>query len=208
MAPMYIIKTTSKSKKNSSLKYYTYRLVESIRVGDKVKRITLLNLGSDFSVDQSDWSTLSKRVDEIINHRSTLFEIDKELERVAQQYAIQIISTQAKKDEDIKIEDNYKEIDISSVKNSDIKDIGIENVIYKTIQELKLEDKLKELGFTNIQLQSAIGTIVAKIANPSSEAKAYNWLCNTSGINELLGCDYNKSPRSNLINNDTNSNTF
>ena len=137
MAPMYIIKTTSKSKKNSSLKYYTYRLVESIRVGDKVKRITLLNLGSDFNVDQSDWSTLSKRVDEIINHRSTLFEIDKELERVAQQYAIQIISTQAKKDEDIKIEDNYKEIDISSVKNSDIKDIGIENVIYKTIQKTK-----------------------------------------------------------------------
>lgn len=198
MAPMYIIKTTSKSKKDSSLKYYTYRLVESIRVGNKVKRHTLLNLGSDFSVDQTNWSTLSKRVDEIINHRQTLFEIDKELERLAQQYAIKIIATQAKKDEDIKLEDNYKEIDVTSLKNSDIKDIGIENVIYKTIQELKLEDKLKELKFTNIQLQSAIGTIVAKIANPSSEAKAYDWLCNTSGINELLGCDYNKISSNNI----------
>ena len=195
---MYIIKTTSKSKKDSSLKYYTYRLVESIRVGNKVKRHTLLNLGSDFSVDQTNWSTLSKRVDEIINHRQTLFEIDKELERLAQQYAIKIIATQAKKDEDIKLEDNYKEIDVTSLKNSDIKDIGIENVIYKTIQELKLEDKLKELKFTNIQLQSAIGTIVAKIANPSSEAKAYDWLCNTSGINELLGCDYNKISSNNI----------
>jgi hypothetical protein len=173
-------------------------LVESIRVGDKVKRHTLLNLGADFNIAQEDWSTLSKRIDEIVSHRPALFEIDKELERLAQQYAIKIISTQAKGDDDSKIENNYKEIDILSLKNSDIKDIGIENVIYKTIQELKLDDKLKELGFTNIQLQSAIGTIVAKIANPSSEAKAYDWLCNTSGINELVGCDYNKISSNNI----------
>ena len=192
IVPMYIIKTTSKSKKDSSLKYYTYRLVESVRIGTKVKRVTILNLGSDFNVEQENWSILSKRIDDIINHRDALFEIDMELERVAQQYAIRIIATQSKKDDDSKIEDNYREIDVTSVKNSDIKDIGIENVVYKTIKELKLDTRLKELGFTNIQLHSAIGTIVAKIAKPSSEAKAYDWLCNTSGINELLECDYNK----------------
>ena len=126
MAPMYIIKTTSKSKKDSSLKYYTYRLVESVRVGAKVKRETLLNLGADFNVEQSDWSILSKRIDEIINNRPILFEIDKELERLAQQYAIQMISKRAKKDEELGNEDNYKEIDVSSLKNSDIKDIGVE----------------------------------------------------------------------------------
>ena len=197
---MYIIKTTSKSKKNSALKYYTYRLVESIRVGTKVKRNTLLNLGSDFNLEQEYWSILSKRIDEIINHKPTLFEIDKDIEKLAQYYAIRIISTQAKKDIDVdsNIEDNYKEIDISTIKNSDIKDIGIENVIYETIKDLKLDTKLKELDFTNIQQQSAIGTIVAKIANPSSEAKAYNWLCSTSGINELLECDFNKVSSNNI----------
>jgi len=195
---MYIIKTTSKSRKNSSLKYYTYRLVESIRVGTKVKRQTLLNLGSDFSVEQENWSVLSKRVDDIINHREALFEIDKELERLAQQYAIKIIATQAKKDDEIKIEDSYKEIDVLSVRNSDVKDIGIENIVYETIKELKLDTKLKELEFTNIQIQSAIGTIVAKIANPSSEAKAYDWLCNRSGINELLECDFNRISSNNI----------
>jgi hypothetical protein len=48
---MHIIKTISKSKKDSSEKYYTYRLMESVRIGKKVKKITLLNLGSDFSVE-------------------------------------------------------------------------------------------------------------------------------------------------------------
>ncbi len=63
---MYIRKTVSKSKKNSKKKYYTYRLVESIRIGDKVKQQTLLNLGSSFNLDQSHWSTLSKRIDDIL----------------------------------------------------------------------------------------------------------------------------------------------
>lgn len=189
---MYIIKTISKSKKDSTRNYYTYRLMESVRIGKKVKKITLLNLGSDFALEQEHWSTLSKRIDEIIKQTPTLFVIDKEIEALAQQYALRIISTQAIVDKNIETEDNYKEIDTTTLKNSDIKDVGIEHIVYETIKELKLDTKLKELGFTNVQYNSAIGTLIAKIANPNSEAKAYDWLCNTSAINELIGCDYNK----------------
>jgi len=92
---MYIIKTISKSKKDSTKNYYTYRLMESVRIGKKVKKITLLNLGSDFALEQEHWSTLSKRIDEIIKQTPTLFVIDKEIEALAQQYALRIISTQA-----------------------------------------------------------------------------------------------------------------
>ena len=191
---MYIIKTISKSKKDSTQNYYTFRLMESIRIGKKVKKKTILNLGSDFTLEQEYWSTLCKRIDEIIKQTPTLFIVDKEIEALAQQYALKIISTQGivEANKTIEDEDKYKEIDITTVKNSDIKDIGIEHILYETIKELKLDSKLKELGFSNVQYNSAIGTIIAKIANPSSEAKAYTWLCNTSGINELIGCDYNK----------------
>jgi len=190
---MYIIKTISKSKRDSTQNYYTYRLMESTRVGTKVKKKTILNLGSDFSIEQSLWATLTTRIDEIVKQRPSLFEVDKDLEEIAQQYALKIIASQAIVQETtINDENRYKEIDTTTIKNSDIKDIGIENILYETIKELKLDSKLKELGFTNIQYNSALGTIIAKIANPSSEAKAYDWLCNTSGINELIGCDYNK----------------
>ena len=192
---MYIIRTISKNKKDSAEKYYTYRLVESVRVGKQVKRVTLLNLGSQFNVEQEYWSDLSKRVDDILKQTPTLFELDKDLESLANQYALRIISLQADvqtNSDNLNPNDKYKEIDTTTVKNSDIKDIGIENIVYETIKELKLDTKLQELGFTNVQYNSAIGTIIAKIANPSSEAKAYKWLCDTSGINELIGCDYNK----------------
>ena len=197
---MYIIKTVSKSKKDSTKKYYTFRLMESQRIGDKVKKITLLNLGSDFSVDQEHWANFSKRIDDIINRTPSLFEFDKDLESLSQQYAARLILLKAKK-QPLSTEDEndkYKEIDITSVDNSDSKDIGCEHIIYETIKELELDTKLKDLGFTNVQLNSAIGTIVTKMINPSSDIKTYRLLCGKSGINELLDCDFNKISSNNI----------
>jgi hypothetical protein len=193
---MYIIRTLSKSKKNSTEKYYTYRLIESTRIGKKVKKITLLNLGSDFNVEQEDWAELSSRINDILNQTPRLFEIDKDLESLAQQYAMRIIASKAKivKSE----EDKYKEIDVTTVKNSNPKQIGVEHIVHETIKELELDSKLEDLGFTNIQVNSAIGTLVAKIAKPSSDIKTYNWLCSTSAINEILGCDFNQVSSNNI----------
>lgn len=197
---MYIIKTVSKSKKNSRKKYYTFRLMESQRIGNKVKKITLLNLGSNFNVDQEHWANFSKRIENIINKTPSLFEFDKDLESLAQQYAARLILLKAKKQPLINEEnnDNYKEIDTTTIDNSDSKDIGCEHIIYETIKELELDTKLKELDFTNVQLNSAIGTIVAKMIKPSSDIKTYRYLCNKSGINELLDCDFNKISSNNI----------
>jgi len=199
---MYIIKTVSKSKKDTNKKYYTFRLVESQRIGNKVKRITLLNLGSDFSVEQKYWVDLTKRIEDIINKTPTLFKLDKDLENLAQNIATRLIISKAKKQ---KVDNNkedknnkYKEIDITSIDNTNSKSIGCEYIIYETIKKLELDIKLKELGFTNTQLNSAIGSIVAKMINPSSDIRTYRYLCNISGINELLDCDFNKISSNNI----------
>ncbi len=201
---MYIIKTVSKSKKDTNKKYYTYRLIESIRVGKKVKKITLLNLGTDFSLEQEHWATLSKRIDEIINQTPVLFEPDKELEALAQEYAMRLIMIKAKKSPEDKEndgtdeEDKYKAIDTTTIKNIDPKSIGMEHIIYETIKSLQLDAKLEELGFSNIALNSAIGTLIAKIASPGSDIKTYRWLCSKSAANELLGCDFNRVSSNNI----------
>ncbi|BBO91066.1 hypothetical protein DSCOOX_42460 [Desulfosarcina ovata subsp. ovata] len=44
---MYIRRTTIKSKKDGET-YFTHRLVESVRVGNKVKQRTIINLGKNF----------------------------------------------------------------------------------------------------------------------------------------------------------------
>ncbi|MDQ7069109.1 MAG: hypothetical protein Q9M40_14755 [Sulfurimonas sp.] len=77
------------------------------------------------------------------NRLQVCFTLDKDLETIAQHYALKIISAQAVVDTTLNDEDRYKEIDTTTIKNSDIKDIGIENILYETIKELKLDAKLK-----------------------------------------------------------------
>ena len=192
---MFIRKTISKSKNGE--KYYTYRLVESVRIGEKVKQITVLNLGSEFSVPQKDWSVLSDRIAEILKGNNSLFKLDAKLELLAQKYASQIISAKLR-EEEVPIEPDYQEVDVNTIENSNPKTIGAENVLYETIKELKLESKLRELNFSNIQIKSFLGVVIAKACHPSSERSSLNWLCNTSGAGELYNCDYNKISSNNI----------
>lgn len=198
---MYIIKTLSKSKTDTHKKYYTFRLMESIRIGKKVKKRTLLNLGSDFDIEQERWAELAGRIDDILHQRKSLFELDSDIESLAQQYALRIIAATGRGQEDSRNteeDERYKEIDTTTIENSDPKTIGIEHIVYETIKSLQLEEKLESLGLSPRQIDSSIGTIIAKIAQPASDAKSYRWLCSISAVNELLDCDFNSFSSNNI----------
>ena len=49
---------------NTALKesYFTYRLVRGERIGGKVRQITALNLGRNFSIKQEDWPANAQRI--------------------------------------------------------------------------------------------------------------------------------------------------
>ena len=193
---MFIRRTVSKSKKYDSEKYYTYRLVESYRLDGKVKQRVLLNLGANFSVDKDDWSTLTTRIDDIIKKKKSLFKIDKELETIAQQYAVELISAQSAIDLR-EIEAEYVSVDVNSIESSNPKSIGAERIVYETIKELELDKKLEMLGATPTQLNSVLGTLISKACEPNSENKTVEWLRATSGAGELYKCDYSDiSPNS------------
>ena len=186
---MFIRRTVSKNKKYDEEKYYTYRLVESYRVDGKVKQRVLLNLGADFNVDKDNWSTLSTRIEDIIKQRESLFSIDEDLESLAQQYALQIISLSAKSLDNA--DEDYKNIDVNSIEQVDIKTIGSEHIVYETMKELELPNLFESLDYTPMQINSAIGTLIAKACSPASDKKSIEWLRDVSGAGELYGCDYN-----------------
>ncbi|HHH37492.1 MAG TPA: hypothetical protein ENK77_02625 [Epsilonproteobacteria bacterium] len=188
---MFIRRTVSKNKKYDTEKYYTYRLVESYRVGDKVRQRVLINLGSDFNVDKEKWSILSNRIEDIIKRRESLFETDKELESLAQQYALQLISVSGVKSTETSRDEAYQSIDVNAIEQINPRSIGCEHIVYETIKELQLEARFASLGFTTTQINSAIGILIAKACHPGSEAKSIDWLRYTSGAGELYGCDYN-----------------
>ena len=188
--PMYIRRTTIKSRKDGS-QYYTYRLVESERTRKGVRQRTLINLGTGFSLPREQWSDLASRIQQIIKGEKLLFELPQEIEEMAQNYAAQIIQTRAKnKPEDD--QPDYKEVDVDSLEMIRPRSVGCEHVALEAFNYLKLGNHLKTLGFNGPQLAAATGTIIGRMCHPASELATHYWLRNISGLGELIDFDFDK----------------
>jgi transposase len=195
---MFIRCTTIKSKKNGD-SYKTYRLVESVRDGEKVKQKTLLNLGKYFDVPQSDWANLSARIDELVTGHNPLFttELTKDLESAAQRYASQIIAAQSSTVETQKIE-QFESISTDTLTLLRPRQVGIEQIALHTCNQLEFQNKLRDLGFNQPQIAAAIGNIIARMAFPASERATLNWLQKTSGLGEMIDYDFEKLKKDRL----------
>ncbi|MFZ0256522.1 MAG: hypothetical protein WAN46_12975, partial [Gammaproteobacteria bacterium] len=62
---MYIRRTAIKSRRTGE-PYYTYRLVESVRLEGSVRQRTLLNLGRHFDVPRERWGLLAQRIEQLL----------------------------------------------------------------------------------------------------------------------------------------------
>jgi hypothetical protein len=187
---MYIRRTTIKSRKNGE-PYFTYRLVESVRTKKGVSQRTLLNLGRDFSFPRESWPDLACRIDEIISGQMRLFKLSTDLENAAQRYAALIIQARNRASQNRAVNSHdYQNVDIDSLELMRPRSIGAEHVAYSALQQLQLDEKLKDIGFNRHQISAAIGTIVGRMIEPGSELATHYWLQNHTGLGELIGYDY------------------
>lgn len=201
---MFIRKSPIKSKKAGG-SYYSYRLVESVRVEGKVKQKTLLNLGKHFEVDAAHWHLLANRIDQIVQGtgqtQHDLFEpnetLDIKLEALAQRYAallLQKLSSPVLPSgsiDDSQVVD-YQTLDVNQLKVLQPRSVGTETLALHAFRQLRLDDKLRELGFNEKDLSAAIGTIIGRMVHPASERETHRWLQNTSALDELIGQDFGK----------------
>jgi hypothetical protein len=88
---MFIRQTQTRSN-GSGESYFTYRLVESKRVGRKVSQHTLLNLGIHFDLSTEVWPELCTRIEQILSSEQPLFASDPTIETTAQHIYNQIIA--------------------------------------------------------------------------------------------------------------------
>ena len=56
--------------------------------------------------------------------------------------------------------------------------------------QVVLEEFLEGLGFNGRQRAVALGLIIGRMAQPGSERATWRWLCQRSGLGELLGVDF------------------
>ena len=90
---LFIRRTITNSRKTAQ-PYYTHRLVEGVRTGSVVRQTTLLNLGSEFDVPQSDWPLLAARIDALLHGQESLAlePLSEVVETLAQRCAAKLIA--------------------------------------------------------------------------------------------------------------------
>lgn len=185
------IRQTKTSTAKSGQPYYTYRLVTSERIGEKVRQKTLLNLGKNFSLPKESWPQLCVRIEQILSGQMGLIEVDETIESLAQHYAAQLI-TQGPKS--LSEKTDYQEVDVNSLELVRPRSIGVEHVGLEALKSLNLAQILKDVGLNGIQQAIAMGSIIGRMAKPGSELATWHWLRQISGLGELLGVDFEKVP--------------
>ena len=170
--------------------YFTYRLVASERVGSRVRQKTLLNLGSTFPLSNDEWPALCTCIERRLAGQDALVLESAEIEKLAAMYAGRIIAASPNPvSAGVPICD-YQEVDTNSLELSRPRSVGVEHVGLSAMSWLDFEGILTSAGMNRPQRISAIGSIIARMAQPGSEDATFTWLKHNSSLGELLEFDF------------------
>lgn len=191
---MYIRQTKTRSSKVGE-DYFTFRLVASQRIGSKVRQRTLLNLGSNFSLAKEHWPSLCTRIDQLLSGQSTFLSEPEEIEELAQLYAARLVTVRAQPaSSPDSVTADYQEVDVDSLELVRPRSVGVEQIGVAALNELGMEQILESAGFNGAQRAAAFGSIVGRMAAPSSELATARWLSERSALGELLKVDFTAMP--------------
>ena len=196
---MFIIKTQSSSK--NATKYYTHRLVESKRDSlGKVYKQTLLNLGSNYAVvEELDWSILTDRIQNILIGQDSLLSLEDHIESEAQRIASIIIKRDGEAvDSNKELDSNYQHVDVTTLRNSDVKTVGAEHLAFETAKKLNIPKILDDCGLSKRDVDSAFASIIGRLLSPGSEVSTSQYLKNNSALDEVIGTDFTQMHKERL----------
>ena len=173
--------------------YFTFRLVKSVRIGDKVRQRTLLNLGAHFDLPPAQWPLLYQRLDDLLAGQATLMDYPEEVDNHAQRIVAQLISRQAETSpdaDDTSSTGDQQSVDVDSLQLVRPRTVGVEHVGLWAMQQVGLRALLAQLGLNSRQQAAAMGSIIGRLAAPGSERATHRWLRDTSALGDLLEVDF------------------
>jgi hypothetical protein len=200
------IRTTTTRNSTTGETYMTHRLVESRRVGGKVRQITLLNLGRQFPLPKERWPQLCARIEQLLGGQQALMPtaVMESVERCAQHCFSRLVAqgggtaSRTSTGASDPSPPAFVEIDPESLELTQPRSIGVEHVALAAMRELGFEPLLESLGINGVMRTAIVGSIIARMAAPGSELASHRWLSATSGLGDLLEVDLAALPLSRL----------
>lgn len=192
---MYIRKTIKVDRKSGKT-YAAFHLVESVRTERGPRQRVLLYMGAELNLPEEQHPLLAQCIEDIITDTQLLFSYPEEVKKLAQLYASQIIrrlSQETIEPSSEVVKPEFSNIDIHSIEQTEPRSIGAEHLLLQMASQLTLPEQLQKLGLSKTDVSIALGSIIARGVHPSSEREAYRWLCQCSGLGELLDFDFTKT---------------
>ena len=195
---MFIRVVKKKNSKEGKI-FCQYMLCQSSRINGKVVQQSIMSLGSE--IELSD-ATFRANVLEIVRNKifntETLFSnySSNEIafaEKIYQKFKIkfegrtdykEIVKSPPKHDGS-----DFQEIDVNSIDTLSAKTFGAETICLQMYQELGIEKILRDLEFTDNQLEMAKLSILSRTIFSASEHKTAQILELNSALKEVLGID-------------------
>jgi hypothetical protein len=195
---MFIRRSPTRNKATGE-SYFTFRLVRTERVGDKVRQVTLLNLGRHFPLAQDQWPALCARIEQLTCGQASLLpvELSEAAERLAQRYAGQLVARAAPEPAATAEASPPSETVAVASESLELlrpRTVGVEHAGLWALSTLGLLELFRELRLTGAQQAMLIGTLIGRMAQPASELATWHWLREASGLGELLDVDFEAFP--------------
>jgi hypothetical protein len=201
------IRSTQTRNSTTGETYITHRLVESRRIGGKVRQVTLLNLGRQFPLVKERWPEVCARIEQLLDGQQALMPMTvmESVERCAQHCFARLVAqgggTMASRATTAASDPSpaaFVELDPDSLELTQPRSIGVEHVALAAMRELAFEPLLESMGINGVMRTAIVGSIIARMAVPGSELASHRWLTGTTGLGDLLEVDLAALPLSRL----------
>jgi len=179
-----------------------YRLVESYRnQSDRVCHRTMLNAGYLDELTTDQLNLIQKILTaKVANHDNALFKLPYTDDKIVMHYVDEFYNRMvAEKRIDVLVEQKDKKaskngkdlqmIDLNSIRNKDVREIGAEWMSYQAMRQLQLAPFLERLGWNEDQVSLAQTHIISRAVYPASELETTRWIRENSAVCEITGFD-------------------
>lgn len=188
-----------------------YRLVESYRnENGRVCHRTMLNAGYLDELNADQLNLIQKLLTEKAKHcNDPLFASENSDDNIVSEYVeafynrlitekkIDIVTEKGKKPQRKNVKDIHQ-IDINSIRNKDIREIGSEWMCQQALDQLQLESFLENQGWNDDDINLAKTHLISRAVYPASELKTSRWIKENSSVCEITGADIKKITKDKL----------
>ena len=93
---------------------------------------------------------------------------------------------------------DYQHIDINSIRNKDVREIGAEWLCSQAISQLRVSAFLEQQGWIDSEIRLALTHIICRAVYPASELKTSLWIKENSAVCEVTGFEKEKITKDRL----------